>query len=95
MACMQGIIAVLVQIFFAWRLGALTKSWTLVVVVCLGSISGGGKSTSLLESYYPVHITIPFSAGAIATAFEVGHTPHFVEFRNFKVGPKKSLLVTY
>ena len=48
---MQGIITVLVQLFFAWRLGALTKSWPLVVVVCLGSISGGGKSTSLSETY--------------------------------------------
>lgn len=27
-------------------------------------------------------------AGAIATAFEVGRTPHFVDFRNFKVSSK-------
>ena len=31
------------------------------------------------------HITVLLSAGAIATSFEVGRTPQFVEFRNFKV----------
>ena len=78
--------AVLVQFFFAWRLGILTKSWSLMVVICLGSISGGSESTFLLSEQ--THITIPFSAGAIATSFEVGRTPQFVDFRNFKVSPK-------
>ena len=65
----------------------MTQSWTLVAIVCLGAAAGGGKFTSLSESYFS-HITISFSAGAILTSFEVGRTPQFVDFRNFKVSPK-------
>ncbi|KIM43041.1 hypothetical protein M413DRAFT_26246 [Hebeloma cylindrosporum] len=59
-----GIIASLVQFFFAWRVGVLTRSWPLAGAIVIGSLAGG--------------------VGAIATAFEVGHTPQFVKFRNFK-----------
>ena len=41
------------------------------------------------------YITIHFSAGAIATSFEVGRTPQFVDFRNFKASPKFSSVVPY
>ncbi|KAF8170073.1 hypothetical protein BJ912DRAFT_1085361 [Pholiota molesta] len=59
-----GIIAALVQLFFAWRVRILTHSWPLAGVVLLGSLSG--------------------LAGAVATSFEVGDTPRFTDFRNFK-----------
>ena len=89
----QGIMAVLVQFFFAWRLGILTKSWSLVAVICFGSISGGSESTFFIREQ--TYITIHFSAGAIATSFEVGRTPQFVDFRNFKASPKFSSVVPY
>lgn len=39
---LQGIVAALVQLFFAWRVRILTHSWPLAVVVLLGSLSGLG-----------------------------------------------------
>ncbi|KAJ3574716.1 hypothetical protein NP233_g1572 [Leucocoprinus birnbaumii] len=36
-----GVIAALVQLFFAWRVVALTKNWILSSVVILGAITGG------------------------------------------------------
>ncbi|KAF8177996.1 hypothetical protein BJ912DRAFT_1130885 [Pholiota molesta] len=66
-----GIIAALVQLFFAWRVRILTHSWPLAGVVLLGSLSGLGMLVLL-------------NAGAVATSFEVGDTPRFTDFRNFK-----------
>ncbi|KAF8158463.1 hypothetical protein B0H34DRAFT_859227 [Crassisporium funariophilum] len=59
-----GIIASLVQCFFAWRICILTNSWPLSGIVVAGAMIGG--------------------ISAVATAFEVGRTPHFVDFRDFK-----------
>lgn len=36
-----GVIAALVQLFFAWRVASLTKNWILSSVVFLGAITGG------------------------------------------------------
>ncbi|KAJ2931969.1 hypothetical protein H1R20_g5115, partial [Candolleomyces eurysporus] len=62
---LTGIIATVVQLFFAWRVRVLTKNWFLVSLVVVLAISG--------------------AVGAIVTAFEVGKTPNFVDFRKFKV----------
>ncbi|KAJ2936301.1 hypothetical protein H1R20_g794, partial [Candolleomyces eurysporus] len=62
---LTGIIATVVQLFFAWRVRVLTKNWFLVSIVVVLAISG--------------------AVGAIVTAFEVGKTPNFVDFRKFKV----------
>ncbi|KAF9561791.1 hypothetical protein CPC08DRAFT_761871 [Agrocybe pediades] len=59
-----GIIASLVQAFFAWRVFILTRSWPLAAAIFVGSLSG--------------------AAGSIATSFEVGRTPEFVNFQRFK-----------
>ncbi|KAK0439258.1 uncharacterized protein EV420DRAFT_1584566 [Desarmillaria tabescens] len=62
---LTGIIAGMVQLFFAWRVKVLTNNLWLVTVVAACALAGTGA--------------------AIATSFEVGRTPEFVEFRNFKV----------
>ncbi|PPQ73239.1 hypothetical protein CVT24_009950 [Panaeolus cyanescens] len=59
-----GIIASLVQGFFAWRIHVLTQSWALVLLVAMGSVSG--------------------TLGGIITSWEVGRTPRFVDFQDFK-----------
>ncbi|KAJ3509471.1 hypothetical protein NLJ89_g5208 [Agrocybe chaxingu] len=59
-----GIIASAVQLFFAWRVFVLTKTWIYAAVIVLLSLAGG--------------------ISAIITAVEVGRTPKFVDFRNFK-----------
>ena len=80
--------SVLVQVFFAWRLGVLTKSWSLVVVICLGSILGGGESTFFfIRATNRAYIDTIFS-WRNSSLIETAHTPHFVDFRNFKVSPK-------
>lgn len=61
---LTGIIASLVQLFYAWRIRVLTRSWLFVGLVFICAISGG--------------------VAAIVTAFEVGRTPNFVDFRHFK-----------
>ncbi|KAK0207146.1 hypothetical protein DFS33DRAFT_647100 [Desarmillaria ectypa] len=62
---LTGIIAGMVQLFFAWRVKVLTNNLWLVAIVAACALAGTGA--------------------AIATSFEVGKTPEFVEFRNFKV----------
>ncbi|KAJ3537862.1 hypothetical protein NMY22_g5417 [Coprinellus aureogranulatus] len=59
-----GIIATAVQLFFAWRIRVLTRSWFFVGVVGILALAG--------------------MVGSIVTAWEVGRTPNFVDFRNFK-----------
>lgn len=78
----QGIIASLIQLFFAWRVHVLTRSWWLVSLVLATALSGGGKH---LRSICCLSLLILLAAG-IATAFEVINTPDFVDFRDFKVG---------
>jgi hypothetical protein len=43
----QGIIATMVQLFFAWRLKVLTKNWLVVGIVVLSSSVFGRKSSIL------------------------------------------------
>ncbi|TEB30709.1 hypothetical protein FA13DRAFT_528919 [Coprinellus micaceus] len=61
---LTGIIAAAVQLFFAWRIKILTKSWILCGIIAAMAVAGG--------------------VAGIWTAFEVGRTPTFTEFRNFK-----------
>lgn len=46
---LQGIIASLIQLFFAWRVHVLTRSWWLVSLVLAAAISGGGTIPHLLS----------------------------------------------
>ncbi|KAK0190299.1 hypothetical protein F5146DRAFT_1193764 [Armillaria mellea] len=62
---LTGIIAGMVQLFFAWRVKVLTNNLWLVSIVAVCALAGTGA--------------------AIATSFEVGNTPEFVKFQNFKV----------
>ncbi|KAF9267332.1 hypothetical protein L218DRAFT_1060558 [Marasmius fiardii PR-910] len=61
---MTGLIAILVQGFFAWRIRVLTGNVWLVSMVLLFSVAG--------------------FVGGIVTSFEVGRTPEFINFREFK-----------
>ncbi|KAG2010134.1 hypothetical protein CC2G_012977 [Coprinopsis cinerea AmutBmut pab1-1] len=61
---LTGLIAMAVQLFFAWRVKVLTKSW--IGAVIIGLLAGAG------------------GVAGIWTAFEVGRTPTFTEFQNFK-----------
>ncbi|KAK0447637.1 hypothetical protein EV421DRAFT_1889562 [Armillaria borealis] len=62
---LTGIIAGMVQLFFAWRVKVLTNNLWLVAIVAVCALAGTGA--------------------AIATSFEVGNTPEFVKFQDFKV----------
>ncbi|SJL02685.1 uncharacterized protein ARMOST_06019 [Armillaria ostoyae] len=62
---LTGIIAGMVQLFFAWRVKVLTNNLWLVAIVAVCALAGTGS--------------------AIATSFEVGNTPEFVKFQDFKV----------
>ncbi|PBK63495.1 hypothetical protein ARMSODRAFT_942278 [Armillaria solidipes] len=62
---LTGIIAGMVQLFFAWRVKVLTNNLWLVGIVAVCALAGTGA--------------------AIATSFEVGNTPEFVKFQDFKV----------
>ncbi|RXW16461.1 hypothetical protein EST38_g9389 [Candolleomyces aberdarensis] len=61
---LTGIIACAVQLFFAWRIKILTKSWIFCGVIAAMAVAGG--------------------VAGIWTAYEVGRTPTFTEFQNFK-----------
>ncbi|CAA7265496.1 unnamed protein product [Cyclocybe aegerita] len=60
----SGLIACAVQLFFAWRVYVLSKTWIYAGCITALAITGGIAS--------------------IVTAVEVGRTPSFVDFQNFK-----------
>lgn len=43
-AALQGIISMMVQFFYAWRIHVLTKNWLVVAVVVLTSTVSGRES---------------------------------------------------
>ncbi|KAJ3502287.1 hypothetical protein NLJ89_g8959 [Agrocybe chaxingu] len=59
-----GLIACAVQLFFAWRVYVLSKTWIYAGFITVLAVTGGIAS--------------------IVTAVEVGRTPNFVDFQNFK-----------
>ncbi|KAJ2912835.1 hypothetical protein MD484_g7580, partial [Candolleomyces efflorescens] len=61
---LTGLIACAVQLFFAWRIKILTKSWIFCAIIAVMALAG--------------------CVAGIWTAVEVGRTPTFTEFQNFK-----------
>lgn len=87
---MQAIIASLVQLFFAYRVMVLVKNVWIVGVVVLCAIAGCGESTFSRPKFIETH-----AVSGILTAFEVGITPHFVDFRHFKVERRSSSVFSH
>lgn len=77
----QGIIATLVQLFFAWRVKVLTgRMWVVMIIVvsAMGSICG----------YFSIAdartILTCFSVGGVGTAIAIHYVPEFVQFQKFQ-----------
>lgn len=80
----QALIAGTVQLFFAWRVKVLTTNWWMVLIVVIASLTG-------LSAFLPCIVSLALNiecslVGGLITTYEVGVTPHFVNFRHFKVG---------
>lgn len=77
----QGIVATLVQMFFAWRIRILTRNWFFVAPIAITSLAG------LCTTFLSVsgRLTEHYVAGSIVTAASIGVHPNFQQFQAFKV----------
>jgi hypothetical protein len=79
----QGIIATLVQLFYAWRVKVLTgKTWLVIVVVVLAVI--GLRQFLQTMQTSKTHALFPLAVGALATTVAATYITRFVHFRKFK-----------
>jgi hypothetical protein len=60
---LQGLIACAVQLFFAWRIKILTKSWVFCAIIAVMALAGCGK--------YPVQVVYA-STDTVAKLLEFG-----------------------
>ncbi|KAK1226296.1 hypothetical protein PQX77_010769 [Marasmius sp. AFHP31] len=81
---MTAIIAILVQGFFAWRIQVLTGNKWFVGTVLATSLAGFRMCPPVLRADLKLN-QIPYPVGGVITSVEVGRTPEFVNFRDFKV----------
>ncbi|PPR05746.1 hypothetical protein CVT24_006692 [Panaeolus cyanescens] len=79
---LTGMIASAVQLFFAWRVYVLTKTWIYAFIIFALAMAGGGKCYVSTSDCF-LSIT-QYIVAAIITAVEVGRTPTFTEFQRFQ-----------
>ncbi|THG96858.1 hypothetical protein EW026_g5048 [Hermanssonia centrifuga] len=80
---MTAIIALLVQMFFAWRIKVLTGNWFVVVIVSFCSIAQWCKLLS--TSLYKIAANPQSTGGGLGTAIAVGMIPEFQHFQKFEI----------
>jgi len=78
----QGIIATLVQLFYAWRVKVLTGKLWLVALIVACALTGFCES-SLSEKQSLISFPL-LVVGALATGIAVSRIPQFIHFRDFK-----------